>query len=344
MTPARPPPARNGEQTPTPRAKRLPRILSGTKEAAERKKEKQRERQARRRERIRQQRMRRAPSSSSESDKDQDHPVSDDGGGGAGAFDDAEDDDQGPEPAPFHEPGLEDDMMHARETVTEQAPTTYRPSVREDDDAKVHELVRGVVRLKVKSKVSDAALDAMFNLFYEKKDTLVLIKEKSLLPTNYTNGVRPYATDRLPEFPCTLLLKEEDPARGTFYRKLENLKTVPAEFFNLPATSRTKLLRQETHVSLTDIKKMYKDAHGDSEEVKQQLLNCDISADGVAESKSGARTFVVVSIRIGTCIYVYRIFNHLIGINESKANALELLRYIGVCSAVGQLRIKLVPF
>ncbi len=140
--------------------------------------------------------MRRAPSLSSESDKDQDHPVSDDGGGGAGAFYDAEDDDQGPEPAPFHEPGLEDDMMHARETVTEQAPTTYRPSVREEDDAKVDELVRGVVRLKVKSQVSDAALDAMFNLFYEKQDTLVLIKEKSLLPTNYTNGVRPYATGR----------------------------------------------------------------------------------------------------------------------------------------------------
>ncbi len=110
---------------------------------------------------------------------------------------------------------------------------------------------------------------------------------------------------------------------------MEDLKTVPAEYFNLPATSRTKLLRQETHVSLTDFKKMYKDVHGNSEEVKQQLLNCDISADGVAESKSRARTFVVVSIQIGTCIYIYRIFNHLIGVNESKATVLELLRYIG---------------
>ena len=199
MTPARTPPVRNGEQTPTPTAKRLPRILSGTKEAAERKKEKQRERQARRRDRIRQERRRRAHSSSSESNKD--HPLSDEGG--AGVFNDTEDDDQGPEPAPFHEPGLEDNIMHARETVTEEAPTTYRPSVREEDDTKVVELVRGVVRLKVKSQVSDAALDAMFNLFYQKQDTLVLIKDKNLLPTNYTNGIRPYATDRLPEFPFT---------------------------------------------------------------------------------------------------------------------------------------------
>ncbi len=327
MTPARNPPARIGEQTPTATAKRLPRILSRTKKAAERKKEKQREGQARR---IKGENKTRedgeSPQFVIESDKD--HPVSDEGG--AGVLNDAEDDDQSPEPAPFDEPELEDDIMHARETVTEQAPTTYRPSVREDDDAKVDELVRGVVRLKVKSQVSDSALDAMFNLFYQKQDTLVLIEEKGLLQTNYTNSVRPYATDRLPEFPCTLLLKEEDPARGAYYRKLEDLKTVPAEYFNLPATSRTKLLRQETHVSLTDIKKMYKDIHGNSEEVKQQLLNCDISADGVAESKSGARTFVVVSIRIGTCIYIYRIFNHLIGIKESIATALELLRYIGV--------------
>ena len=101
--------------------------------------------------------------------------------------------------------------------------------------------------------------------------------------------------------PLHITSEGEDPARGTYFRKLEDLKTVPAEYFNLPATSRTKLLRQETHVTLTDIKQMYKDAHGNSEEVEQQLLYCDISADGVAESKSGARTFVVVSIRIGTC-------------------------------------------
>ncbi len=65
MTPARNPPARIGEQTPTATAKRLPRILSRTKKAAERKKEKQREGQARRRERIRQERMGRAHSLSS---------------------------------------------------------------------------------------------------------------------------------------------------------------------------------------------------------------------------------------------------------------------------------------
>ncbi len=54
----------------------------------------------------------------------------------------------------------------------------------EEEDAKVDELVRGVVRLKVKSQVSDATLDAMFNLFQEKQDTLVLIKEKGLIVTN----------------------------------------------------------------------------------------------------------------------------------------------------------------
>ncbi len=184
----------------------------------------------------------------------------------------------------------------------------------------------------------------MFKLFYDKHDTLVIIKEKKMLAPNYTNGIRCYATDQLLDFPCSFLLKEEDPAGGPRYRKLENLKAVPVEYLNLPPTSRTKLLRMETYVSLKDIKKMYKEEHGSTKDVQQQLLNCDISADGVAESKSRARTFVVVSIRIGTCIYIYLIFNHLIGVNESKATALELLRYVGISSADVQSMTVLLPF
>ncbi len=147
----------------------------------------------------------------------------------------------------------------------------------------------------------------MFKLFYEKHDTLLMVKEKNLMATNNTNGVCPHAVGQLPDFPCTLLLKEEDPARGIYYRKLENLKFIPADYLNLPSNSRTKLLRLETYVTLKDIKAMYKEAHRSSEDVQKQLLNCDVSADGVAESKSGARTFVVVTVRIGTCIYVYTV-------------------------------------
>ncbi len=310
------------EATPQPKEKRLPRILSGTAEAKERKKEKQRERQARRRERLRQERHRRHPSTSSESDRD--HPIS--GVGEAGDFHAGDVESEAGTPAPFRKQGPEDTVMLSRNLVTEQTPTEYRPSRKDLEDDEVADLVSDVVRLKVKSNVSDAALDEMFRIFYRRHDTLVMLKERKLMAPNYTNGVRPYATDRLLDISCSLLLKEENPARGTYYRRVEGLKTIPAEYLNLPHNSRTKLLRMETSVKLRDIKAMYKESHGNGRQVQSQLLACDLSADGVAQSKSGARTFVVVTVRIGSCIYVTRIFNHLVGVEESKATALELLR------------------
>ncbi len=96
------------ERTPQPAGTRLPRILSRTKETAERKREKQRERQARRRERIRQERMTRNPSTSSESDRD--HSLQGDGGGDFNA----DSKDEFISPAPFREAGAEDFVMIGR--------------------------------------------------------------------------------------------------------------------------------------------------------------------------------------------------------------------------------------
>ena len=310
------------EVTPKTVRKRLPRILSGTKEAADQKREKNRERQARRRQRLREERLRRHPSTSSESD--QDHPISN--AGEAGDFHGWDDHSEEGTPAPFRLQQPQDDLVLRRNVVTEQTPANHRPSQRKCEDDEIAELVEEVVRMKVKSQVSDAALDAMFKLFYDKHDTLVKMKERKVMALNYTNGVRPYVVDRLPDFYCSLLLKEENPARGTYYRKVEGLKSVPAEYLNLEPNSRTKLLRMETSIKLKDIKEMYKASHIGQPQVKEQLLACDVSADGVAESKSGARTFVVVTVRIGDCIYVIRVFNHLVGVEESKATSLELLR------------------
>lgn len=213
--------------------------------------------------------------------------------------------------------------MLGRQTITEQTPVNNRPSQRDCQVEDIAEVAREVVGLKAKGQISEAALDAMFMLFYNKHDPLVMLKEKKLMTPNYTNGIRPCVTDRLPEFYCSLFLKEDNPAKG--YRKLEGLKSVQAEYPNLPPNSRTKPLRLETHIKLKDVKEMYKATHYNQPQVQEQLLVCNITSDGAAESKSGARTFAVVTIRIHNCIYVTRVFNHLVGGEESKATALELL-------------------
>ncbi len=235
--------------TPNPRKARLPRILSGTQEASDRKREMQRERQSRRREIKEAERMRRNTSTPSESD--QDHPLI---GASGGDFDAAEDRSEEDAPAPFHQHN--DDLVLGRNIVTKQTAANHRQIQKDREDAEIAALVRDVVRLKVKSKISDAALDKMFKLFYEKHNTLVMLKENHVMAPNYTNGVRPYVTDRLLDIYTSLLLKEENPAMGSYYRKLDGLKSVPLEYLQLPPNSRTRLLRLETYVKLEEVNNM----------------------------------------------------------------------------------------
>ncbi len=116
------------------------------------------------------------------------------------------------------------------------------------------------------------------------------------------------------------------------YKTVKDLKVIPGKYLNLPATEGTKLLRCETYVRLKDLKRHYLEEHGRNATTLKHLRNCSVSADGVAESKKGSRTFVAVTVRFGTCLYPVRIFNPLIGVEESKPSPKEILRYTNIWS------------
>ena len=58
----------------------------------------------------------------------------------------------------------------------------------------------------------------------------------------------------------------------------------------------------------------------------QQLRNCQVSADGVAEALHGSRTFIIVTLKVGRCMYVFHMFNPLIGVKRSMPDPTELMR------------------
>ena len=331
--------AMNNFKTP-PTVKRLPRALSGTKEARERKKQLQKLRQRRKRARERAEEARREVLVTSSSEEE----VEDCNNDQTAALED-EDEEDGENP--HHQPHFQDlppddhDIIARREVITGQLQADSRqtaasardmdvdsspPSYVSSTTEAVNEIARQFAVIKCSSFVTDAAMNKLFRMFVTNNTAIMRLVNEGVIVGNYTNGVRPLLTRQILPIHNSVLLKETA-AGVTRYKRLKNLTAIPVEYLTLPANSGTTLLRMETYVHLRDIKELHLRLHGDTQETRKQLKNCAVSADGVAESKMGSRTFMVVIIRIGTCIYLVRIFNPLIGVEESKPSAKEILRY-----------------
>ncbi len=111
---------------------------------------------------------------------------------------------------------------------------------------------------------------------------------------------------------------------------MENLKTIPEEYRRQENNSTTRVIREESSVTLQQIKEHHERVHiklGHSlEVVRKQYGNCILSLDGVEESKSGSKKFHVASIKIGECIYPYKVFDFLIGHEAAKVGTEAMLR------------------
>ena len=124
----------------------------------------------------------------------------------------------------------------------------------------------------------------------------------------------------------SILLKETDPTGGFYYKKIEGLTSIPQEYLTLSANDTTKLLRTDCSIRLWEVKELFLETHGGRTEANlQKLRDISLSCDGVQESNRGSTTFIVVSARIGTCIYLLHIFDVLIGVSESKPSPKETL-------------------
>ncbi len=316
------------EDTPA-RSRRLPREWSGTKVARERRRERNKIRQRRKRERDRAEARRKLlleAQDQSSSDEDVGRPDH-------GADNEEEED-------PFAFPDLDDapndervypnrnEVQHVegRQLATDHLLERYQ--AREDTLQENLKLVaRSFATIKVTSNVSDSAMDKLFAMFVKYSDIILHLLQEGVIRGSYSKSIRPILVSMLLPIRCSVLMKEENVGAGYSYRRIDGLEVVPAEYLNTKLGSGQALMRTEVYVRLKDIKERYYEAHGRSAAAQQALLNCALSVDGVQESNTGSRSFVIVTLRVGSCYYLVRIFNPLIGVAESKPTPKEILRY-----------------
>ncbi len=316
------------EKTPL-KKKRLPRELSGTKLAEERKKKLAALRQKRRRAKVKAQREReqlgRGDSSDEEALEETEEPATN-------VPEDVDPiaaecgDELGENPALEYPDVHVIDEAARRRTVDEEL-QAWRLARQASTDEDLEAVASEFARIKVTSCVSDSAVNKLFKMFVRRNEAIMRLINNGDIRDSYTNSIRPLLVSRLIPIYSSLLLKEEDAARGHLYRKVEGLQVIPAEYFNLPADGSTQLLRTEEYVRLADIKKLFLETHGDTAASRRMLKNCSLSVDGVKESNKGSRSFIIVTLRIGCCMYLVRVFNPLIGVADSKPTPKEILMY-----------------
>ncbi len=210
-------------------------------------------------------------------------------------------------------------------SLVEDMPQPIKPASEQSSEGELDKLAKLFAQVKCGSNVSDSAMNKLFSTFVKENDIIMRqINEKRIGPS-YTKSIRPIVVSKLLPIYTSLYIMEKN-ARGNKFHRLEGLKSIPNKYLNLPETKKWKLMRMEAYVRLEDVKKQYIQVHGDTEETKKNLLNCQLSVDGVSESRKGSRTFIIVSMRIGNCLFLLHSFNPLVGVPESKPTAVELLQ------------------
>ena len=316
------------ERTPM-KKRRLPRELSGTKFALERKRKMAAIRQKRWREKVKAKKDRERVREDSSTDEEGPEEFQDHGNTVPEDLDPIAAEFEG-EGDGVENPALEYPDMHtidaaARRTTVDEELLAWRLARQETTNADLEGLASEFARIKVTSCVSDSAVDKLFKMFVRRQESIMRLLNNGDIRDSYSNSIRPLLVSQLIPIYSSLLLKEEDAARGHLYRRIEGLQAIPAEYFKLPADGPTQLLRTEEYVKLADIKKLFLETHGDTAASRRMLKNCSLSVDGVKESNKGSRSFIIVTLRIGCCMYLVRVFNPLIGVSDSKPTPKEIL-------------------
>ncbi len=178
------------------------------------------------------------------------------------------------------------------------------------------------------SVISDEAINKLLHVALYHREALQGLAEGRKTDKLYTKRLRPKAVKRIPPVFCALLL-EEKVQGGLNYRRLSDLQTIPKEYLNLPNRGPVKVIREESYVRLADIKKHHARIHrarGASEEdLRNHYGNAQLSVDGVEEARKCKKTFHVVTLRLGACIYLYKIFNPLVGHQVASPSVQEVL-------------------
>ena len=151
------------------------------------------------------------------------------------------------------------------------------------------------------------------------------------MPTSYRHGLKPLLMEGIPEFKYGVLLedKSKDPPE---LRYITDLDHIPEEYCNMSADTSQVLLRQDGWTSLKAIREFHRticDSRGVTYDVfHEHCMNADVSVDGVRESEKGRRTLTIVSVRFGHGLYVWKVYNPLVGNAAAKPDVETVLGYV----------------
>ena len=188
-----------------------------------------------------------------------------------------------------------------------------------------------IAAVKSTTNVSDTAITKLLKVFLKHQKTINELMARGQFSPDYTRCLRPLAIKHIPRVNCAVTLERTVGVHKTIERE-EDLQAIPRKYLHLRAGGALRLLRVEAYVKLRDIKNHHAKTHSAEGRTAEELLedynNCAISLDGVQEARSGKRTFHVVSIRMGKCIYLHKVFNPIIGDEASKLTPEDLLRHV----------------
>ncbi len=230
-----------------------------------------------------------------------------------------------------HDAEDEDNMrgdMARREGITEgnHGETLNVPRPLWEDLSAEETFALAVQKVKGSSNVSDAAVNKLLEVVVENLDTLREFQGDHGTSLLYTRRLKPIASQFTPKVWSGVLLEVKHP-HGLEYRHEKEMDSIPKEY--LSAGGNLRVIREEAYVHLRDIKRHHEGVHANKgvtmETLREHYGNCALSVDGVQESHKGKKKFHVVSLRLGSCIYLYKIFNPLIGHPAADPSLGELL-------------------
>ena len=229
-------------------------------------------------------------------------------------------------------PRLEPEEELTRSTEEETAE-------RSDEDKKLDRLVTNMSKIMVSHDVSNAAVEDIFRMLCENIDDIQSLLRSGRITSSYMKSIKPKAMKNCPNITCSYLLERAHAGEIT-KEMTTGLETIPKDILLLSHNSPTRLLRTEASVKLTDIVdhhvKTHKKLGFSPDTLHKQLTSAQISVDGVRESPKGSRTFIITSIRFGSCIYVFNVLNPLLGDPKNYPNVAR-----GSSVSVQRLRHKL---
>ncbi len=205
-----------------------------------------------------------------------------------------------------------------------ETPEVCQPLVQNPNE--MEKFALAVAKVKGSSHVSDAAIDKLLEVAAENLEVLREYWRNRGTSRLYTRGVKSTLEPFLPTIHTGLLLEEKHPT-GLEYRHVQGLTSIPKE--QLQDKGKARVIREEAHVTLQDIKRHHMGVNAKwgmtKETAREHFKNAALSIDGVQESHKGKKKFHVVTIRFGDSIYLYKIFNPLIGHPAAHPSLGELL-------------------